>query len=112
MMNRDTRIQVPSGDATIHEIWEFALTYNAYDRHGGFKPVAHVANGCASDWSRSRVVPDDLSTLRQALFFEQRRARHTETGPSNNVPEYIRALVQKISVLSDGSVEGPSDPLP
>lgn len=105
-------ISVPSDDAPWPDIWRFALTYNAYDRHDGTDAVAHQGNQSLEKWRTKRALPDDLQTARTALFFEQRRFHHFGSAPSGDHGVYIRALVGRIRDLAGGTVPGPPDPLP
>lgn len=111
-MHVGDRFPVPRPDAAWLDIWDFALTYNAYDRDGGFGKAAELGNRCIQAWNKDGSLPDDLATARSALFFEQRRHRHFGDDPTGASENYIRALVQRISDLTDGWIDGPTDPLP
>jgi hypothetical protein len=89
------------------EVIHFALSYNGYDRHG--HDAAGIANRLVKAWRESETFDADLPSLRCALFFEQRRAHHSDQAPD---PAYIAALLTAIHRLSDGWVEGPPDPYP
>jgi hypothetical protein len=110
-MNMST-ITVPGNGASVSEIFGFALSYNAYDRHGGFDGVAVIGNGTRDDWDRSHRLPVDVDTLRTALFFEQRRWHHFGEAPDPETEDYLRALVTAIREHAGGTVSGPPDPLP
>jgi hypothetical protein len=99
-------------DAPWPEIWTFALSYNAYDRDGGFDGAARLGNDRAKRWATDGSLPDDLAVARAALFFEQRRYRHFDADPANGDERYVRALVHIITELSGGFVPGPADPPP
>jgi hypothetical protein len=101
---------VPSVDADLDEIWAFALTYNAYDRHGGSSGAARLANSAADRWEKDASVPIRLNTARAALFFEQRRYHHFGWDPEGSSDAYIRSLVGRIQKLTGGRVSGPPDP--
>jgi hypothetical protein len=105
-------LQVPEPSAPMPEIWQFALTYNGYDRHGGSRGAAAIGNDAAARWADTGTLPEDLATARCALFFEQRRYRHIGTDPRGEEASYIRSLVGRIGALADGLVAGPPDPLP
>lgn len=109
---RAAPITVPPADAAWPDIWRFALTYNAYDRLGGFEQAAAVGNRYADRWRTQRELPAGIDTARVALFFEQRRYRHFDSDPSGKSETYIRALVGRIDELSCGTIAGPPDPLP
>lgn len=111
-MNGPGDLQVPTADASWPEIWNFALSYNAYDRQGGFNGAARIGNASAERWRHDQSLPNDLPVARAALFFEQRRYRHFDSYPSGGSEMYIRALLERIRDLSGGHVEGPADSLP
>jgi hypothetical protein len=93
-MNETSKIRVPPADTLWGpEVIEFAVSYNGYDRHGGTDVVATVANGVAAAWHATGQLEADLATLRCALFFEQRRAHHTDQEPD---PGYLAALLSAI----------------
>ena len=109
----DRQISVPgAGSPSYPDVVTFALSYNAYHRRGGFKPVASKANALREDWDASGLVPDDVEYLRSALFFEQRRWRHFDREPAGRDREYIDAVLEGLRRGSGGSVPGPADPLP
>ena len=107
------QIRVPNSDAPWHmEVVQFALTYNGYDRHGGFDAVAAIGNEGYARWQQDGFLGQDVDQLRCALFFEQRRWRHLDSEPDPEARRYIVDLVQRIRGLSGGWVSGPADPLP
>ena len=101
---RNTTVLVPPDGDPWPEIWEFALSYDAYDAHGGFEGAARIGNGCVSQWTIDRSLPDDLISARAALFFEQRRFRHFGWDPEGEDARYVRALLSRIRHLSGGRV--------
>jgi hypothetical protein len=103
---------VPGEEATWSEIWKFALTYNAYDRDGGFEGAAQIGDTCAERWRERRWRPSDLKVARAALFFEYRRYRHFGGDPSGPDGEYVHCLLDRIRELSGGKLAGPPDDLP
>jgi hypothetical protein len=105
----DGAIAVPSKNAAWFDIWEFALTYNAYERRGGFDGAARVGNDAVELWTLDASLPEDLATTRAALFFEQRRYHHFGQDPKGKSAVYIRALLTRIRDISGGFVEGPPD---
>jgi hypothetical protein len=105
-------ITVPESDAPWQRVWSFALTWNAYDRLGGFHAVASQASDVKARWQRSGELPNDLETVRTALFLAQRSYRHSGEEPSGQGADYVRGLLDKIRDLSGGAVPGPPDPLP
>jgi hypothetical protein len=108
----DDAVVVPGADAPWLPIWEFALTYDGYNRAGGFDKAGDLANRAADDWRNDGSLPPDLHAARIALFFEQRRWRHFGYDPGPDDERYIRALVATIGELSGGTVPGPPDLLP
>lgn len=101
---RRPTVVVPPPDALWPDIWRFALSYNAYSDQRGFPEAAEVANAAARRWSADGSLPDDLSTARAALFFEQRRYHHFGWDPEGDDARYVRALLAQIGDLSDGVV--------
>jgi hypothetical protein len=105
-----TKIRVPLPTTPwSDEVIKFALSYNGYSRHGGTPDAGEIANDLAASWSRTAKLATDLPAQRCALFFEQRRAHHTDHAPD---PAYIAALLTEIHRQSGGWVAGPADPLP
>ena len=108
-----TYIEVPSPDAPWWlEINEFALTYNAYDRHGDIDIVATIDQQVREAWFHDATLPDDLEVCRTTLFFEQRRLRHLDAEPFGDDLLFVRAVLGRIRDLSGGRVLGPADELP
>lgn len=94
---------VPAPDASIYDVYTFALSFDGYaywaDRAPAgmsFSTSSGVAKAVARQWDRQGDLPDDLVALRTALFFEQRRWRHLDTAPHPDDEAYIRALVEAI----------------
>jgi hypothetical protein len=109
----DDSIAVPTAGAPwFPDVNRFALTYNAYEREGGFDPVARRANAMRERWEDGTEPPEDLPAVRSALFFEQRRWRHLDEEPEGRDRAYIDALLEVIGRLSGGAVPGPADDLP
>jgi hypothetical protein len=106
------QIAVPGEDADWYEVWEFALTYNAYERHRGSSGAAAIGNGAAARWRERGVLPRQLPIARAALFFEQRRYHHFGHVPDGEDARYVRALLRHIRKLSGGSIAGPADDAP
>jgi hypothetical protein len=97
-------VQVPRELAGVMDIWRFALTYDGYKRHGGFEAVAEIGNAERDAYQETGRLPENLSTARAALFFEQRRWHHFGTSPEGRDLEYLVALVRRIADLSGGHV--------
>lgn len=105
-------IPVPLPGAPMAEIMSFALTYNAYDRHGPIEVVRAIATDMRRNWDDAGVLDPDVGLLRCALFFEQRRAHHIARSPIGPDRDYVEALVAEIARQTGGSVPGPPDPPP
>ena len=93
---------VPDITAGWPEIAEFSLTYDGYAYTGSLEACKALAEWMRDDWRDIHQLPAHLSELRAALFYEQRRARWTDTDPSGADLRYIRALVAAIAVLVKG----------
>lgn len=78
---------LPSDDADVREITQFAHTFDGYARWGSFERCAEIAN--ARDHST-------IDKLRTCLFFEARRWRHFGDDPDDEAVIYWRTLVGKI----------------
>jgi hypothetical protein len=86
ILNKDLQLsQIPAPESDYSGIEKFALTFNGYE----VPNCAEMAN------SRSAK---SLTDLRAALFFEQRRYRHFGHPPEGDDLEYVRSLVQEITV--------------
>lgn len=109
-------IAVPDLDAPWSEIWEFALTYDAFGRHGGFTGAAQIGNAVHDQWAHGRRLPDDLSTLRAALSFQQRRFEHFGVNPQGDDARFVLALLAKVRTLTGGvlsaDIDAPSPATP
>lgn len=78
---------LPSDDADVREITQFAHTFDGYARWGSFERCAEIAN--APDHST-------IDKLRTCLFFEARRWRHFGERPDEEAITYWRKLVSTI----------------
>lgn len=106
-------IDVPGPDARWWPVInEFALTYNAYDRVGGFDAVAGSAQRIRQTWDLDATLPVDLDLCRATLFFEQRRFRHLDAQPTGDDDRFVRALLGQIRDLSGGRIPARADPVP
>src|SRR5438034_11063609 len=90
---------VPDITAGWPEIAEFALSFDGYEYTGGQRGCAALAEWMRDDWRDLHQLPAHLSELRAAVFYEQRRARWTDTDPRGADLRYIRALVAAIAPL-------------
>jgi hypothetical protein len=98
--NTDLRLeQIPSATSVFSIIWEFALTFDGYDR---IKDIGVFANKIASEFEvdQATVKKLSLTELRACLFYEQRRNRHSqpmEDEPEGLEREYISSLLTEIT---------------
>jgi len=102
-------IEVPKPGSDWMTVAQFALTYNGYERHGGFEKVAEIGNSAAHQWAVSRTVQGDLSTVRCALFFEQRRWRHFGEDPDPDTVAYLDAILERIGAMVGHTIDGDPD---
>src|SRR5947209_4411375 len=102
--NRDLRLDhLSAREAEVEALFGFAATFDGYGAWGGFLPCAMVANGIQRRWESSGGLPDSITALRGALFFESRRERFVDFGGFGDEPEgwqehqaYMRELVERI----------------
>ncbi|MGC8488450.1 MAG: hypothetical protein ACP5QO_09575, partial [Clostridia bacterium] len=59
---------VPPQGATWSAVWGFASSFDAYALCGGFTPVAQSGHATHDAWPHTGALPEDLDTLRGALF--------------------------------------------
>lgn len=98
-------VRVPASDAPLSEVMQFATTtYFGYDRHGGVEGLGALANSSIELWRQSRSLPSSVQLIRASLFFESRRWHHYGYSPDDEAEAYMRALVEKLHVLSGGAV--------
>lgn len=79
--------QIPSAEADVDDLIEFAHTFDAYQRWGSFERCAELAN------ARDHASTDKL---RSCLFFKARRWRHFGEEPGDESLQYWRTLVADI----------------
>lgn len=94
-----TEKHLPKPIASWYEISTFALTFDGYTVHGSFDACADIANDIASTYADENTLPDDMTMLRTALFFEQRRWHHFGRSPDEEALIYIRALVERLHAI-------------
>ena len=106
--NSSELVAVPSDDAELSVIHNFALSFDGYSNNGdevtGFDKCAVIANRAQQMWLEKKVLPESLHDLRTCLFFEQRR--HHWDAPTGI--DFERAMVRRIREISGDSV--PLDP--
>jgi hypothetical protein len=84
LSNENLRLSdVPAVDASIEEIFAFALTFNGY-ANGGFEACAEIAR---------KRLHGNLTELRTCLFFQQRTYRHMGEMPDAEAQGYTRRLI-------------------
>lgn len=79
--------QIPSADAGVDDLSEFADTFDACQHWGSLERCAEIAN--AQDHA-------SIDKLRSCLFFEARRWRHFGEEPDGESLQYWRTLVADI----------------
>ncbi len=87
---------IPTPGSSWMDVFEFALTYDAYKEKGGFDPVAKIANKVKQSWNNGTLLPTKLDVLRLCLFFEQRRCRHFDQIPDDDDSRYFISLIDAI----------------
>lgn len=98
--------RVPGPDASLADVMLFATTtYFGYDRHGGVNALGDIANSSLASWRESGGLPASESLIRGVLFFEARRWHHFGRLPDEEAEQYIRALVEKLRVVTGGKVK-------
>jgi len=103
---------IPSSDADLRAVCEFARTFDGYS-YVGAQPKAdptwpdnlvwrlgHMANTPRGAFHRDGNLPTTLSELRACLFFEARRRHHLNSAKGGYddaaYHPFIRALVEAI----------------
>lgn len=103
-------IRSPGPAASLQELQEFALSYNAYRRIADSpERLLQVVRPVIRALDASKSIPAwvGMDLLRAAMFFVQRRARATEYGsPSPEVERHYQLLARRISELAG------SEPIP
>jgi hypothetical protein len=95
---------LPKSDDDDQMVWiKFALTFDGYAEMGSQSSCAEFANKAREDWEKSSELPHELSQLRTALFYEQRRWRWSNEEPFTNEEwQYWRSLVDAIRRILSG----------
>nr|BDD44699.1 hypothetical protein 5 [bacterium] len=107
--NEDLTIQdIPTPESSFEEISKFALTFDGYEYWGSLKKCADEARRIGRVYAEKKELPNDISTLRAVLFWEQRSIRNACCGGLSRDEEnaliedslsYMRAIVEKIRLL-------------
>ena len=94
--------QVPSPDAPLGELWDFAHTFHGYTHWGGLQEAFEATDRAGKwqqEWLEKNGEPEHgfypypepvLDYLRTDLFLECRAARHCESEP--HLVEGVRAV--------------------
>lgn len=105
-------VSVPASDATLPEVMRFAsTTYFGYDRHGGVEGLGALANSSIEQWRQSRSLPSSVQLIRASLFFESQRWHHFGYPPDDEAEAYMRALVERLQLVSGGTVKADGESL-
>ncbi len=91
-----TEADLPEPDAPLDTVFAFAGTFNGYAHWSSFEACADVANRIAHNYAAPGILPQSLTELRTALFFEQRRWHHFGYDPDEEVLAYMWALIEAI----------------
>jgi hypothetical protein len=92
---------VPPPTANWDEIGRFAITYPGWTAPE-WRRDGEADERLCTTWQATGALPDDLTRLRLALFWEQRQYRHSGEAPDDGDLQYLRALVEKIrQILRD-----------
>ncbi len=100
-----SRAQIPSPEAPLPDILQFAITYDGYARmDGGPLDVAEATDGVRRHLAEHGDVPIGASeeSLRAALFFLQRQTHHWGDVPA----EYENQMRTLVAAISDGNKTG------
>lgn len=74
----------------------FAMTFDGYEEFGSFEGSSTPANTALRRYKSSGHLPESLTQLRNCIFFEHRRWRHSGENSSPQAQEYIEALLEAI----------------
>jgi hypothetical protein len=107
---RSGTIPVPPAGAPWDEISAFALTFNGYQRLGGFRNVSQLNGNALGVWQEEGTLPDNIDELRAIVFFEQRTWHHIDVEPHGEDRRFVDAVLEELRFQSGGEVDGPADP--
>ncbi len=100
----DSAIICPSADAPLHDLLEFGLSYNGYERLAGDpEALRRIVDPVIRELDSSGTVPGwaGLDMLRGALFYLQRLTHHWGDVPADQERQ-MRVLVTAIRRLCQG----------
>lgn len=88
--------RIPEPGASLERICEFALTFDGHDyfcgdEQGAASRCADIGHRVRSRFLRASRLPDDLVSLRTALFFARQQLASGEADDG-----YMAALVERI----------------
>ncbi len=98
-------VRCPPPGASVAELEEFALSYNAYRRLAGSpKRLLQVVRPVVRALDAGKPVPAwaELDLLRASLFYVHRRGHFA--GPSPELGRAFRVLAGRIGDLAGGSL--------
>lgn len=95
-----TRDDIPDPRADFDDIVKFAYTFDGYARFG-MEACAKLGNDTLAAFVRDRSLPNDLDTLRGALYFEARRWIVLEAEPDTRARLYVGALLEQLGDALD-----------
>ena len=78
---------LPVAPVGVDDLFGVAGTFFGYAIWGGFHPCALVANEVAEGWGERKRLPESLTLLRTALFFESRREKFVDYGGFGDDPD-------------------------
>jgi hypothetical protein len=92
--------RIPGPDATPEQMYEFALSFEAYmywEPREGLDALYALYHRAAQAFEERQVLPSSLVELRSVLFGEQRRIKWGENSfDEEPITPLMRALVDKI----------------
>src|SRR3989338_5323388 len=102
-----TSADVPGPTTHWEEIEPFAYSFRGFHHWESCEKCGEIANRILGAYLDDGSLPDSLTDLRTALFFEQRRWKHFGVEPDEPSMIYIHALVEAIRGMSGtvGSVD-------
>lgn len=87
---------LPPRGADWGQIAQFAKTLDGYRAAGGSGRLGVVANQWLDMFRQTGQLPQDLTALRAALWFEHRRDHHNESSENPETIRYVHAVLDAI----------------